>query len=114
MSHLRRDLRKRFQHKSALVHRRVRNRQSFRLDGGISKQQDVDIDASRTFLLNAAPPHLLLERQDSSHQLLRHLLGVQFVDEVKKPGLSGKLDWLRLVERGNTFNFAEYRQSVDR
>ena len=61
---------------------------------GISKQQNVDVDVARAFLLLAPAAHFLLDGQHPVDQLPGRFLRVQLERAIQKPGLSGEFDRL--------------------
>src|ERR1039457_601664 len=81
---------------------------------GISEQQDVDIDGSRTFRLAATAAHLLLDGQCLRQKQLRHQLGAQGHRTVEKPWLRHELYRLRLIERRYCNHFAELGEPLNR
>ena len=88
-----------FEHKAALVHGWMRYGQTPGLDHGISKQQNVDVDVARAFLLLTPAAHLLLDGQYPIDQLPGHFLRVQFDGAVQEPGLGGEFDGFSFVKR---------------
>ncbi len=67
----RREFRKRLENKPPLRYPWMRDFQSGRVDHGIAKEQDVEIDDSRSFGYCSLPAHLLLDLQQSREQLSR-------------------------------------------
>src|SRR5580704_10303991 len=113
MTHIRRDLSQRFQHKSALAHTGMRNRQTRVVDNQTAKQQNVDVDNARTFFLRSLPPHLLLNLENPGEQFLRRSLRNQRNSTIQKPSLRGEFHRFGFVERRNRGHVAQSTQAID-
>ena len=61
MEYFRRDLRQRFKHETALLHRGMWDREVRRINDHVIEQQNIDIDDRGTFFLNAPPAHFLFD-----------------------------------------------------
>jgi hypothetical protein len=108
------DFGKGFEHKASLVHGRVRYDQAPGLNHGISKQQNVDVDVARAFLLLAPAAHFLLDGQHPVDQLPGRFLRVQLERAIQKPGLRSEFDRLGFVKRRDRRYFTQTAQVVDR
>jgi len=101
-------------HKPALVHSGVGNGKRRNFDDRTAKQQNVDVDGARSFLLIALASHLLLKRQDRGDELPRHFFGVQLDGAIQKPGLRSDLDRLGFVERRYAYGVTNFVQLLNR
>src|SRR6516225_5471375 len=77
------------QHEAALVHGRMWNRQPGGIHDGIAKQENIDINRARAFVLCAATAHLLFDSENGLEQLPGHELCFERESAVQKPGLLG-------------------------
>ncbi len=98
MPHFRCDFRQRLQHEAAFVHCGMGDGHRRRLEDCVAEEQNVDVDRSRTFSLQALAAHLLLDAQNCRHQLFRSLGRFETDSTVQEPCLVGKVDGFRLVE----------------
>ena len=113
MTHIRRNRGERFQHKAALLHGRMRNREAGIVDNQIAKQENVDVDDARPFLLRSASAHPLLDVENAGEQFLRRLLRIQRDSTIQEPRLGGKFHGFGFVERRDLNDFTDGAQPVD-
>jgi len=113
MTHVRRNLGERFQHKAALVHGRMRNGEAGIVDNQIAKQKNVDVDDAWPFLLRSASSHLLLDLENAGEKFSRRLLRIQRDNTIQEPRLGSKFHGFGFVERRDLNDFAHGAQSVD-
>lgn len=103
MHDIRRDFRQRFEDETAMVHRWMRDGEFLRIYDRVFRlagyeDQNIDVNQSRAFFLDAPPAHFLFDAEGPGHELARSQAGFERNGAIQKPRLSGELYRLGFIK----------------
>ncbi len=109
MSNIRGDFSEWLKHKSARVHRGMREGQFRRMHDHISKQENIDINRARALgrLLRTVPAHVAFDSENACDEVLRSESGFHLDRAIQELRLSGEFDRLGFIVRRTLSNEAQ-------